>query len=442
MFGGEFARAAKGTLQQIAFAFVSPFPNRRHGMNDVLRGQVSGGGDYGRARRAAIRIAGHEFGHDSRAAAAVNCPVDPSTPGQTAVGRVHNRVDLLLGDVSLREFQRPAVYADLHGNPLDDSPKPRPWQFYATKTDAARREDFAITRSALALCGAVQCALPADGRDIHVSNLGGDDRSNGSSLRPTTARGGPVRTIAKALRLAEAGDRIVLAKTAEPYRESLSLTGSKHSGSPLGPLIVEGNGAVLDGSAAVPDEAWRHFVGNVFYFEPAEMGYQQLFLPGGAAIRHPLDRATPALPPLEPLEWCYMAGRVYFRVESGRLPQAYRAACCGLRTGVMLYHVRDVVIRNLVVQGFQFDGIAASDAVRGARLEYVTVRGNGRSGVSVSGASTVEIEGCVLGDNGDSQLRSDDLTVTYVRDSRLIAGAAPAIESAGGRIIYNSTRMD
>ncbi len=278
---------------------------------------------------------------------------------------------------------------------------------------------------------------PLDARDIHVSNLGGDDRSDGSSLRPAIARGGPVRTIAKALRLAEAGDRILLAKTPEPYRESLSLTGSKHSGSPLGPLVIEGNGAVLDGSAAVPDDAWRHFVGDVFYYEPAGMGYQQLFLPGGAAARHPLDRSTLGLPPLEPLEWCFTAGRMYFRVESGRLPQSYRAACCGLRTGVTLYHVRDVVIRNLVVQGFQFDGIAASDAVRDARLEGVTARANGRAGVSVSGASTVELDGCVLGDNGDSQLRTEDSTLTFIRSSRLIDGAAPAIESTGGRIVWN-----
>ncbi len=267
--------------------------------------------------------------------------------------------------------------------------------------------------------------------------MGGDDRSNGSQLRPTIARGGPVRTLAKALRLAEAGDRIVLAKTSEPYRESVSLTSSKHSGSPLGPLVIEGNGAVLDGSTPVPDDAWRHFDGDVFYFEPAGMGYQQLFLPGGAAIRHPVSSTAARLPALEPLEWCFKDGRIYFRVESGRLPQVYRAACCGLRTGITLYHVQNVLIRNLVVQGFQFDGIAASDGVRGARLKGVTARGNGRSGISAGGASTVEIERCVLDNNGDSQLRNEDYALSLVRDSRLVAGEAPAVTSVGGRIIWN-----
>jgi len=175
----------------------------------------------------------------------------------------------------------------------------------------------------------------------------------------------------------------------------------------------------------------------VFYFEPAGMGYQQLFLPGGAAIRHPASSAAAQLPPLRPLEWCMMNGRIYFRIESGRLPQVYGAACCGLRTGITLYHVRDVVIRNIVVQGFQFDGIAASDGVRGARLEGVTARGNGRSGISAAGASTVEVERCVLGNNGDSQLRNEDYALTFLRDSRLVAGEAPAVTSAGGQIIFN-----
>jgi hypothetical protein len=256
-------------------------------------------------------------------------------------------------------------------------------------------------------------------------------------LRSTNARSGPVRTIAKALRLAEAGDRIVLAKTSQPYRESVSLTSSKHSGSPLGPFVIEGNGAVLDGSTPVADDAWRHFDGDVFYFEPAGMGYQQFFLPGGAAVRHPASSTAARLPALEPLEWSFKDGRIYFRVESGRLPHVYRAACCGLRSGITLYQVRDVAIRNLVVQGFQFDGIAASDGVRAARLEGVTARGNGRSGVSVSGASTVEIEQCVLGNNGDSQLRNEDFALTFVRASRLVAGEAPAVASAGGRIVMD-----
>ena len=49
---------------------------------------------------------------------------------------------------------------------------------------------------------------------------------NAKSQGDTT---GPVRTIAKALRLAQAGDRIELAKSEQPYRECVSLVGTRHS---------------------------------------------------------------------------------------------------------------------------------------------------------------------------------------------------------------------
>ena len=45
----------------------------------------------------------------------MDCSVDPSASGQSAVGRVHQRVDLLLGDVSLGQFERATVDRDLHG---------------------------------------------------------------------------------------------------------------------------------------------------------------------------------------------------------------------------------------------------------------------------------------------------------------------------------------
>ena len=277
-------------------------------------------------------------------------------------------------------------------------------------------------------------ASTAFARDIHVNNLAGDDRADGKASQTVAGVSGPVRSIAKALRLAEAGDRIVLANTGRAYHESLSLTGSRHGGSPVSPFVIEGNGAVLEGATDVPAGAWQHHRPDVFYFQPAGLGYQQLFLQGRPAIRRPTTHADVSLPPLEPLEWCFARGKIFFRVENGRLPDDYDLGYCQLRTGITLYHVRDVIIKDLFVQGFQFDGIAASDGVRGARIEGVTCRGNGRSGISVSGASTVEITGCVLGANGDSQLRSEDFGQTFVRESELFADTAPAITALGGRV--------
>src|SRR3990172_3435458 len=118
----------------------------------------------------------------------------------------------------------------------------------------------------------------ASGRDIHVNNLDGDDSFTGRRAGNLSDWSGPVRSIARALELAVQGDRIVLANSGEPYRESISLAGSRHSGDVLRPLVIEGNGAILDGSAPVPAEAWEHYRGPVFRFRPPGLAHQQLFL--------------------------------------------------------------------------------------------------------------------------------------------------------------------
>ena len=62
-------------------------------------------------------------------------------------------------------------------------------------------------------------------RDIFVNNLNGDDTLTGRSPISIGRESGPVQTIAKAMRLAQPGDRVVLAKTAEPYREQITIQG-------------------------------------------------------------------------------------------------------------------------------------------------------------------------------------------------------------------------
>src|SRR5690242_11981223 len=99
-------------------------------------------------------------------------------------------------------------------------------------------------------------ATVATARDLFVDNLGGDDRANGREPNSST-EAGPVKTIARALALAEPGDRIHLAKNATPYRESISLAGGDHSGFVVSPFTIVGNGATLDGSLPVPARDWE-----------------------------------------------------------------------------------------------------------------------------------------------------------------------------------------
>jgi hypothetical protein len=278
-------------------------------------------------------------------------------------------------------------------------------------------------------------ATPAIGREIFVDNVAGDDRFCGNQPIATTDVNGPVRTIGKALRLTLSGDRVVLANTAEPYRECVALQGERHSGSAVKPFILNGNGAILDGSDPVPDDAWIFVLGDIFRFQPPRLAYQQLFIGGKPVVRKNASADQP-LPELAPLEWCLYNGWIYFCGEPGKIPQQYAPRYAGRQIGITLYKVHDVVIHDLTVQGFQLDGINAHDGVRDGRLLSVTCRGNGRAGVCVAGGSRVELAGCTLGDNGAAQLLLDEYSLTRVYNSLLIPNTAPAIVQHGGTRLY------
>lgn len=285
-----------------------------------------------------------------------------------------------------------------------------------------------------ALCAALVFAASCWARDIYVDNLGGNDRRDGSPVVGAGERSGPVQTIAKALRLALAGDRIVLANTGEPYRENVCLVGSRHSGSPVASFIIQGNGAVLDGSGPIPPDGWTYEAGDVFSYAPSRLGSQQLFLAGRPALRRPVARDAVTLPPLEPLEWCFWNGRIYFRVEQGKLPADYPLGCCRLPAAIAMYHVRDVVIQDLVIQGYQCEGISVADIIDSVRLERVTLRANGRSGIAIAGATRVELDQCSLYDNGEAQLVNDDFAQTRLYATQILPTTAPAIARRGGQI--------
>lgn len=306
----------------------------------------------------------------------------------------------------------------------------------------------AVMRSQFLLAICLLAAGTASARDIYVDNLSGDDSLNGIRPIATSATDGPVRTLTKALRIALQGDRIVLSQGSMAnrpadeslpigiYRESVTLVGERHSGFRATPLIIEGNGAVLDGSSPVPDEAWEQVQGDLYRFQPPRMAYQQLFIAGRPIARKRALTTEGALPELRPLEWCLAGGYAYLCVEPTKMPQEYGVSFADLTVGITLYKVHDVDIRNLTIQGFQLDGINAHDGVRRTRLLNLTSRGNGRSGVCISGGSRVELTGVTLGDNGEAQLLLEGYSHTHVFDSTLIENDMPAILRRGNDELF------
>ena len=282
---------------------------------------------------------------------------------------------------------------------------------------------------------------PSFARDIFVSNTGGDNRFTGQQSQNLPDLSGPVRTISRALQLAHRGDRIVVENTGEAYRESLSLVGGRHSGDSYTPFIIEGNGAILDGSALVPPKVWEHYRGPVFRFRPARLDHQQLFLDARPVRRVVADRLADEPPELEPLEWCLWGGHVYFCIEPLKMPEDYPLRCAAKPVGITLFHVDRVAIVDLTIQGFQLDGVNAHNSARRVSLTGLTCRGNGRAGISVGGASQVNVEACLLGNNGRAQLLTQPISETHVYNSTLLSMTAPGWVDAGGRVFVDAKEV-
>jgi hypothetical protein len=283
----------------------------------------------------------------------------------------------------------------------------------------------------------------AAARDIFVDNGSGDDKNNGRHAQGHGDMGGPVRTIAKALRLARAGDRVVLANSRQPYHECVALVGTRHSGAArLIPFIFDGNGATLDGSVPIPADGWTFFRDNIFRFRPRQLIRPVLFLNGRSIPPLPLPQATAIPPRLQPLQWCAIEGAIYFAVKGSRLPPDYKLSYAELPTGITLYQVDQVVIRNLTIRGFQADGVAAAVGARNVVLDNVTCTANGQSGVCVGGGAQVEIDSCKLAGNGQSQLLTLANSETRLSASELADDTARGWVDQGGRVYLGSVQVE
>jgi hypothetical protein len=281
---------------------------------------------------------------------------------------------------------------------------------------------------------------PALGRELFVDNIHGDDHFAGQKSRDPGGMGGPVRTLAKALQLAGPGDTIILAAGDVPYRESFSLVGSRHSGTPQQPFTLQGNGAILDGS--VPAKEWESYKGAIFRLRAPAMSSPQLFLDGRPAVRVFAAQGAKTPPELQPRQWCALAGEVYFCVEKTKLPSNYKLSYAHDQTGITLFHVEHVRIEKLTVQGFLVDGINLFNSARDVSLVKVTCRGNGRSGIAIGGASQAAIDSSLLGNNGQAQLLTLPYSEAHIRNTQLLSNTAPGWVDQGGRVYIDGRRVE
>lgn len=271
-------------------------------------------------------------------------------------------------------------------------------------------------------------------RDLVVDNVNGSDSQNdrGKVLGPATY--GPYRTINRALKGALPGDRIVLTNTGEPYRECIALAGPQHSGAPGAPFEIVGNGATLDGSHIPLPENWIAKQRGIWELQPAPAGFGMLILDGQPLPYQELE--TPDLSQLKPLHWTRSDARIYFRPEENRGPFDYGLEVTTQTTGVTLYDVRHVVIRDLTVRGYRLDGIQAHSRSRNVTILGVTTQHNGRAGITVANDCRARIGATLSQQNGTAQLRVEGRGVAEIGNVDFAEENGPAVITADhGRVV-------
>lgn len=262
-------------------------------------------------------------------------------------------------------------------------------------------------------------AGPAVAGVIYVDNRAGNDGRTGTAPVVTSSEDGPVRTIRKALRLADTGDTIIIANHGEPYHEALTLSGARHSGLPDLPFTIIGNGAVLDGSLPVPYDAWRRGAENVWSFKPWRKGFYQLIRDGAPVPEVKVETGAVLLPEIPAGHWAAWRGQIWFRPHAGFVPSSYRLSFAVEQTGITMYAVRNVRISGLEIRYFRQDGVNAHDLCDSVLLHSVKLTGNGRSGVTTAGTSSLSIMSSELSANRLHSLLITENSIGVVLDSRL-----------------------
>lgn len=201
--------------------------------------------------------------------------------------------------------QRTPARTYLIASPFE-MPKRVRWSGSSPQKSFPMLKKFAFTLlAAIVPFYSAPAAEPAlEARALHVDPHSGDDKNDGTTV--------PLKTIARAIRIAQPGDTIHLATVR--YFESADLT-NKH-GAPGKPITLDGHGAVLDGSEPLKAAEWEALGGDLYRkvkliprMDDA-IKCRWFFVWNGKMNRMGLCSKGPSLPlkkpaDLQPDEWTY-----------------------------------------------------------------------------------------------------------------------------------------
>lgn len=274
------------------------------------------------------------------------------------------------------------------------------------------RTSLALTL-AFSLTAFAPGVIPAS--DIFVDNQTGSDAFDGLVERPVDSGSGPVKTLRRAMQIAGFGDRVVLTRQGTTYYDSLSLTGTKHSGTTQRPFTIVGNGATLSGARQVPTQGWRRAEPGLWKLTLTRKGFYRLMRDGRSLPELQHEAGLNPLESLAPGAWTAWRGEVYFRQEDVA-PTEQQFTYAADQTGLSLYQVEHVRIIDLTLRDFRFDGLHAQNMCRSVTLENVSTINNGRCGVAVSGTSQIDIVGGSFSENGRHSILISNRAAANLRE--------------------------
>jgi hypothetical protein len=280
--------------------------------------------------------------------------------------------------------------------------------------------------SAASVCLIVALGSPADAKTIYVNNRTGNDINDGTSAEVSAQRTGPVRSLERVHALVGPGDRVEIANNGDayPYYDSLRLIGARCSGAPDHPVLVNGNGAVIDGSEPVDPAGWVALGGGLWRMEMLRKGWYGL-VRGAEAVPEVPAPAESAEPTPPPGHWAAWRGAIYYSARPDEIPanEPYRIAT--RESGLFFYGVHHVVVRDLTVRHFRLDGVNAHDQAYAVMLRNVVSESNGRSGIFVGGSASVAVAGGTARNNREASLLLRELGKADIREA--VLDTAPVV---------------
>jgi hypothetical protein len=217
---------------------------------------------------------------------------------------------------------------------------------------------------------------------VYLDNVKGSDQFDGSSAIPGEGGVGPVASITHASAILKPCEKLVIANTGIPYRGTLLLCGK--GGTPETPLIVEGNGATLEGLLPTKPSDWTVLKNGVLSMKWYGMPYGFMVVADG---KPPVFAKS--LRDIKPGESYYnkpLGGPHpgYYRLPEGKRLEdmTLEVDNGGFGCGVEIVGASNIIIRNLKCRYFNNDGFNIQGECEGLLFEHIEGYLNGDQGFS------------------------------------------------------------